>query len=92
MIEHIGPAVPYRAEVAAYIADCQDASRQLEARGSGLNPRYHPTAAGAVKMIPHHGDKQAAAAIRQAYDAATAGQAPADRKTATAPRQARRAA
>ena len=47
----------YEASVRGYIADCQ--------RHRGLlNPAYHPTADGAVKMIPHQGNAEAAEAIR----------------------------
>ena len=36
-----------------------------------LDPAYHPTAAGAVKMIPHGADPEEAEQIRQAFTAAT---------------------
>ena len=55
---------PYAAEVRAYLADCAWHRAQLD-------PAYHPTAAGAVKMIPHGGDPEAAEQIRQAFTAAT---------------------
>ena len=37
---------PYAAEIRAYIADCLRHRAQLD-------PAYHPTADGAVKLIPH---------------------------------------
>ena len=55
---------PYAAEVRAYIADCQRHRAQLD-------PAYHPTADGAVKMIPHGGNPEEAEQIRQTFTAAT---------------------
>ena len=52
----------YATQVREYLAYCRWAGAWLEARGSSLDPRYNPTADGAVKQIP--GD---AKAIRQAY-------------------------
>lgn len=51
---------PYAAEVRAYIADCLRHRDQLK-------PKYHPTADGAVKMIPHGGSAEKARQIRQAF-------------------------
>jgi hypothetical protein len=55
---------PYEADVRAYIADCQRHRSQLD-------PKYHPTADGAVKMIPHNGNAEAAEQIRQTFTALT---------------------
>jgi hypothetical protein len=57
-------AEPYEARVRACIADCQDA------RGY-LDPAYHPTADGAVKLIPHGGNAEAGEQIRQTFAAVT---------------------
>jgi hypothetical protein len=54
-------------QVREYVAYCADARAQLEARGGRLDPKCHPTADGAVKMIPHGGDRARAEAIRQAF-------------------------
>ena len=61
---------PYEAEVRAYLADCHRHRAQLD-------PAYHPTADGAVKMIPHGGRTEDAGQIRQAFAALAA--APAHR-------------
>jgi hypothetical protein len=53
-------AEPWRAEVRAYLADCA-------ASPVPLNPRYHPTADGAVKSISHGANPAAADAIREAF-------------------------
>ena len=58
---------PYDEQVRAYLADCRKAAAELEARGSALDPKYHPSADGAVKMIPHRGDLAEAKAIREAF-------------------------
>ena len=55
---------PYAAEVRAYIADCLRHRAQLD-------PAYHPTVDGAVKMIPHNGNPEQAEQIRQAFTALT---------------------
>ena len=60
-------AADYAGQVREYVAYCEDARAQLEARGGRLDPHHHPTAEGAVKMIPHGSDKVRAAAIRQAF-------------------------
>jgi hypothetical protein len=39
----------------------------MEACGGRIDPRYHPSADGAVKMIPHQSDRVRADAIRQAF-------------------------
>ena len=57
-------AEPYEAEVRGYVADCQRLRGQLD-------PAYHPTANGAVKLIPHGGDAEEAERIRQTFAAVT---------------------
>jgi hypothetical protein len=73
--EHTGhPAAAdwrrYESAVRDYFADCEVAAAELEAAGSCLDRKWHPTADGAVKMIPHRGDSAEAAKIRQAFQAA----------------------
>jgi len=53
---------PYEAEVRAYLADCRRHRAQLDTA-------YHPTADGAVKMIPHGGRTEGAGQIRQVFAA-----------------------
>jgi hypothetical protein len=60
----------YERAVRDYLAYCELAAAELEAAGSSLDPRSHPTAGGAVKMIPHGGESAEAAKIRQAFQAA----------------------
>jgi hypothetical protein len=55
---------PYAAEVRAYLADCLR-------HGAQLDPAYHPTADGAVKLIPHGGNAEEAERIRAAFTAVT---------------------
>ncbi len=57
----------YTAQVREYLAYCEDARAELEARGSGLDPHHHPTTAGAVKMIPHGSDRAEADVIRRVF-------------------------
>jgi hypothetical protein len=57
----------YTGQVRAYLAYCRRSAAELKARGSFLSPEFHPTAAGAVKMIPHRSDPAEARAIRQAF-------------------------
>jgi hypothetical protein len=54
--------LPYDAEVRAYLADCA---------GLNLDPRWHPTADGAVKLI-RHGGLAGADQIRETFRAITA--------------------
>ena len=60
----------YEDQVRAYLADCRRAAAEMDARGSAMDPRYHPTADGACKLIPHGGDPAEAAKIRQAFRSA----------------------
>lgn len=57
----------YEQQVRAYLADCARVAAELQAKGSALDPKYHPTADGAVKMIPHGGDPAKAKQIRAAF-------------------------
>ena len=57
----------YEQAVRDYLADCELAAAELAAAGSFLDPTCHPTASGAVKMIPHHGDPAEADKIRDAF-------------------------
>jgi hypothetical protein len=57
----------YEEQVRAYLAYCAAAGAWMEAQGSGLDPKYHPTEAGACKLIPHDGDPGEARKIRHAY-------------------------
>ena len=56
--------LPYERLVRAYIDGCQ------RMRGH-LDPAYHPTADGAVKLIPHRRDPAAAEDIRATFTALT---------------------
>jgi hypothetical protein len=60
-------AADYAGQIREYLAYCEDARAQLEARGGRVDPRYHPSADGAVKMIPHGSDRARADAIRRAF-------------------------
>lgn len=57
----------YAGQVRQYLAYCGDARGQVEARGFRVDPRHHPSAEGAVKMIPHGSDRARAEAIRQTF-------------------------
>jgi hypothetical protein len=61
------PDLDYAAQVREYLAYCSDARGQVEAHGFRVDPRHHPSAEGAVKMIPHGSDRARAEAIRQTY-------------------------
>jgi hypothetical protein len=68
------PAPPdYACQVREYLAYCEAARGQLEARGGSLDRKYHPTAGGAVRMIPHTGDRARAAEIRRTFAELTGG-------------------
>jgi hypothetical protein len=60
-------AADYAGQIREYLTYCEAAREQLEARGGRVDPRYHPSADGAVKMIPHGSDRARAAAIRRAF-------------------------
>jgi hypothetical protein len=62
----------YTEPVREYLTYCRKSAAQLKAAGSALDPKYHPTADGAAKMIPHDGDAGRAKAIRQAFRELTA--------------------
>ena len=59
--------VDYAGLVREYLAYCADARGQVEARGFRVDPRHHPSAEGAVKMIPHGSDRARAEAIRRTF-------------------------
>ncbi len=59
--------VDYAGQVREYLASCAEARAQVEARGFRVDPRHHPSAEGAVKMIPHGSDRARAEAIRQTF-------------------------
>lgn len=61
----------YDGPVREYLAYCKRAAAELKLQGSHLDPRFHPTADGAVKMIPHSGDTAEAKKIREAFREAT---------------------
>jgi hypothetical protein len=65
----------YLPKVREYLAYCEQSGVQLEARGATLDPKYHPTADGAVKMIAHGGNPAEAKKIRKAFRALTGGPA-----------------
>ena len=52
----------YGQQVREYLAYCKRAAAELKLQGANLDPKYHPTADGACKLI--YGD---AKAIREAY-------------------------
>jgi hypothetical protein len=58
---------PFAAEVGRYLADCTAYARVL-------SPAYHPTEDGALKLIHHRGQDQAAQ-IRAAFRAVAGDQA-----------------
>ena len=66
----------YDDQVRGYLRYCKRAAAEMEAAGSALNPEYHPTAAGACKLIPHNSVPAEAAKIRQAFREITEGSAP----------------
>ena len=53
--------------VREYLRYCRRAAAELKLQGSSLDKRFHPTADGAVKMIPHNGVQADAKLIREAY-------------------------
>ena len=59
--------VDYAGQVREYLAYCADARGQVGARGFRVDPRHHPSAEGAVKMIPHGSDRARADVIRRTF-------------------------
>ena len=57
----------YAGQVLEYLAYCKWAGAWLASQGSPLAPKWHPSADGAVKMIPHGGDATRAREIRAAF-------------------------
>ena len=60
-------AADYAGQVREYLTYCEDARGQVEASGGRVDPRYHPSADGAVKMIPHGSDRARADVIRRVF-------------------------
>lgn len=71
-----GSVSDYTTQVREYLAYCKWSAAWLEARGSHLDPKYHPTESGCAKFVPHGGDATRAKEIRQAFRDVT-GDAPA---------------
>jgi hypothetical protein len=63
----------YVPQVREYLAFCDQSRAELAALGSALDPAYHPTANGAVKLIAHRGDAVEAEKVRQAFAELTGG-------------------
>ena len=63
----------YATQVREYLVYCRRAAMQLTARGSSLEPKYHPTADGCVKLIPHNSVPAEARKIREAFRELTEG-------------------
>lgn len=64
----------YTEQVREYLTYCRRSAAELAAKGSALDPRYHPTEAGACRMIPHSSDTAEARKIREAFRVALAEQ------------------
>ena len=69
-----------------------DACGQVEAHGFRVDPRHHPSAEGAVKMIPHGSDRARAEAIRQTFAELTPEAAGPGARPSPVPTEARREA
>ena len=63
----------YTEQVRDYLRYCRQSAREMEAAGSQLDPKYHPTVEGCVKQIPHGGDTAKAALIKAAFRELTEG-------------------
>jgi hypothetical protein len=61
----------YDGPVREYLDYCRRAARELTLQGSALDPKYHPTEAGACRLICHGGDTAEAKKIRAAFREAT---------------------
>jgi hypothetical protein len=57
----------YTERVRGYLVYCRRATMQLTARGSALDPKYHPTADGCVKLTPHSSVPAEARKIRETF-------------------------
>ena len=57
----------YTERVREYLVYCRRAAMQLTARGSALDPKYHPTADGCVKLTPHSSVPAEARKIRETF-------------------------
>lgn len=62
----------YDGPVREYLRYCKRAAAELKLKGSALDPKYHPTEAGACRLIFHNGDPAEARKIREAFREATA--------------------
>lgn len=68
-LETLLPHAYIAAQIRAYLTDCYAAR-------SVLNPRYHPSARGFLKMIPHQGDAQRHQILREYGKVAASPQTP----------------
>ena len=57
----------YTEQVREYLAYCRRAAATLASRGSALDPKCHPTADGACRLIPHGSVPAEARKIREAF-------------------------
>ena len=62
----------YEPAVREYLRYCKKAAAELKLQGSQLDPKNHPTEAGACKLIAHGGDQEKAKQIREAFRDLTA--------------------
>lgn len=64
----------YDGPVREYLRYCKRAAAELKLQGSHLEPKYHPTEAGLLRLVYHRTPAEAEA-LRKAFREATAGQA-----------------
>lgn len=62
----------YDGPVREYLRYCRKAAAELKLQGFVLDPQYHPTEAGACRLIYHGGDTAEAEKIREAFRKAAA--------------------
>ncbi len=60
----------YDGPVREYLRYCKRAAAELKLQGSRLDPQYHPTEAGCLRLVFHRTPAEAAQ-IRQAFREAT---------------------
>ena len=60
----------YDGPVREYLRYCKRAAAELKLKGSHLDPKYHPTEAGCLRLVFHRTPAEAQE-IRQAYRAIT---------------------
>jgi hypothetical protein len=65
----------YDGPVRDYLAYCKRAAAELKLQGSSLDPKYHPTEAGCLKLVYYRTPAEAQE-IRRAFRELTAGHAP----------------